>query len=87
MELKMKLAELIERAAKSKEGREFTVYQADADGYALDLQMTKEDRESIDKLFAEHKTTAILTFKLTSREFEYNGRMIRVPTAKFIKAE
>jgi len=87
MELRMKLAELIERAAKSKEGREFTVYQADADDYALDLQMTKEDRETIDNLFVEHKTTAILVFKLTSREFEYNGRMIRVPTGKFIKVE
>jgi len=87
MELKMKLAELTEREATNKEGRTFTVYQADADGYLLDLQMTKEDRETIDKLFAEHKTTVILTFKLTSREFDYNGRKVRVPAAKFIKAE
>ena len=87
MEIRVKLAELIERPAKSKEGREFTVYQADADGYALDLQMTKEDRKGIDQLFVEHKTSAILIFKLTSREFEYNGRSIRVPTGKFIRVE
>jgi len=87
MELRLKLAELIERPAKSKDGREFTVYQADADGYTLDLQMTKADRESIDQLFTEHKTSAILVFKLSSREFEYNGRNIKVPTAQFIRIE
>lgn len=87
MELKVKLGELIERPAKTKDGREFNVYQADADGYKLDLQMTKEDREAIDQLFADHKTQAILVFKLTSREFEYDGRSIRVPTGKFIKVE
>jgi hypothetical protein len=87
MELRLKLAELIERPAKSKDGREFTVYQADADGYALDLQMTKADRDMIDKLFADHKTASILIFKLSSREFEYNGRKIKVPTASFVKVE
>lgn len=87
MELRIKLAELVERPAKSKDGREFTVYQADADGYTLDLQMTKADREAIDKLFAEHKTGAVLVCKLSAREFEYNGRKIKVPTAQFIRVE
>lgn len=87
MELRIRIDELATRPAKTKDGRDFEVYVANAGDYKLDLQMTKADREMIDELVELKENDKVLIFKLISRKFDFNGREITVPTGSFLKFE
>lgn len=85
MELKVRLDELVVKSVTNSEGRSFNVYQCDADGYLIDLSLTKEVREEMEGYLAVKDYDVKLSCLLTSRTFPYNGRTIRVPQAKFVE--
>ena len=85
MELRVRLDEFVAKTVTNAEGREFTVYQCDADGYLVDLSLTKDVREELEQELKVMNYGLQIKCLFTSRTFEYNGRTIRVPQAKFVE--
>lgn len=84
MELKVRIDELVIKSVTNSEGRTFDVYQCDADGFLIDLSITKEIREQLEDYIATKNYNVQLSCLLTSRTFENKGRIIRVPQARFV---
>lgn len=85
MELFVRVDELIKKQVKNRQGDEFEVYQLDADGYVIDLQLMNGAREKIDKYINDEQGSVILKCRLTSRCYQYNGRTIWSPQAQFVE--